>query len=139
MPRDLPPLSSLSLSALCALTLLPACFAEGEYGYDGPGDGVVVGVAPPPARYEVPRACGYNATFVPGHWDWSGTWRWRTGRCVRVRQNAVFVQPYYSPGDRRYYRGHWSTPGGPRGPRGGVGPHHDGPGSYVPPPAPAIR
>lgn len=129
-------MKSLLLSALVALcgcydsyyTPGGATYSAGVYGSAdiplGPQTGISVSVAPPPPRYEDPLACGYGSVWVPGEWDWNGSWYWRSGYCVSDRPGYAYVPPVYSGGV--YVRGYWA-------------PHQYGVGTYVSPPAPAYR
>ena len=81
-----------------------------EYApYDDPGP-VTVTVAPPPPRYEVVGACGYNSVWFPGRWEYRGSWYWARGYCSETRPGYVYVAPRYVNGV--YYRAHWGRPGG---------------------------
>lgn len=103
-----------------------------EYApYDDPGP-VTVTVAPPPPRYEVVGACGYNSVWFPGRWEYRGSWYWARGYCSETRPGYVYVAPRYVNGV--YYRAHWGRVGGP-GYGGAVygGPAYGG-STYVPPP-----
>ena len=100
-----------------------------EYApYDDPGP-VTVTVAPPPPRYEVAGACGYNTIWFPGRWEYRGSYYWARGYCSETRPGYVYVAPRYVNGV--YYRAHWGRPGG----------YGYGGGTYVAPapvrPAPA--
>ncbi len=76
----------------------------------GPPPPQAVSVAPPPASYEAPLACGPGGVFVPGRWAWNGAaWYWAPGQCVQSQAGYRYVPPSYSGGV--YVREHWVSHG----------------------------
>ena len=85
-------MKSLLLAAVAALGLggcyadyyepTPGVYAGGNYGTPA---GVSVSVAPPPPQYEEPLSCGYGTVYLPGQWDWNGSWYWTGGNCSGAR------------------------------------------------------
>jgi hypothetical protein len=134
-----------STLAICAgLATLAGCYADAyveptpvyattttEVPYDAPAP-VTITIAPPPPRYEPVLTCGYGTTWVPGRWDWVGSWTWGRGYCAQARPGYAYVPPRFEGGV--YYRGHFAPASGggyvPPPPGG----YHGG-GTYVPPPS----
>ncbi len=110
--------------ALLGGALLSGCVvvpAGGRYGGGGPGgygapgpdvdDGVVVGVAPPPAYVEVmPVAPGPGYFWIGGYWTWNlGRHLWVGGHWAPHRPGYVWNPHRWQPhgGRWRESRGHW--------------------------------
>ncbi len=124
---------------LCAAAGLAGCYADYTPGPAYAGGTVTIGalpigmppavsvsMAPPPPRYESPLGCGIGEAYVPGRWDWNGSWYWQNGACMPQQAGYVYVAPQYSNGV--YVRGHWAPSGS-----GGVY------GAPPPPPPPSVE
>jgi hypothetical protein len=73
---------------------------------------VVVHQPPPPVRAAVtvqPAAPYPNAVWVPGHYDWRGTWVWVDGYWEQPRAGYVWTEPVVvrARGGYRYHAGYW--------------------------------
>jgi hypothetical protein len=109
-------MKSLLLAAIAALGLA-GCYADdynpgqGPYpagaAYNPPA-GISVSVAPPAPQYEQPLTCDGDSIYLPGQWDWNGSWYWTSGYCGPPRVGYAWIPPIYANGV--YIRGYWGSP-----------------------------
>lgn len=61
----------------------------------------------------IPPPPGANATWVPGHWEWNGTWVWVPGYyTIKPAAEATWVSGHWKQGlfgNWRWIAGHWES------------------------------
>lgn len=103
------PVAAAALAlALGGCVIAPPGPPYGGHPYD---DGPVVGIEPPPARYESPPpAPGPAYVWIGGHWRWQlGRHVWIGGRWALPPAGQVWVPGLWYRHDRgwRWRDGHW--------------------------------
>jgi hypothetical protein len=65
---------------------------------------LVIGTAPPPARYEVMPAPRRGYVWAPGHWEWRGhRHEWVQGYWLAERPGYAYAAPAWSRRDGGWY------------------------------------
>ena len=75
---------------------------------------ITVQIGPPPAPYyEAVPTPRRGQVWLPGHWEWRGTWVWVPGHYVAVNNpQAVWVPGEWDPavdGTWRWNPAHWAV------------------------------
>ncbi|MDZ7338424.1 MAG: hypothetical protein ONB30_07785 [candidate division KSB1 bacterium] len=72
---------------------------------------VYVRSAPPAVRVEVAGPPPFAAAvWIPGHWEWHGSWVWFPGHWAKAPRGKVWVPGYWqqTPRGWRWVKGHWA-------------------------------
>ena len=73
-------------------------------------NGNMIGVAPPPARYERAPHARRGYVWVPGYWNWRGNrHEWVAGTYMRERPGYMYAQPRWIERNGQWYmeQGRW--------------------------------
>jgi hypothetical protein len=97
------------LCTAAAIVLSTAAFIPAQ-AFAQVGVNIVIGNAPPPARYEVVPAARRGYEWAPGYWNWNGRRHvWVAGHWERVRAGYYYQRPEWqqSSDGWRLNRGGW--------------------------------
>ena len=71
---------------------------------------VITSTAPPPPRVENVGRPRDGYVWAPGHWEWSGSYRWVSGGWIIAHGKSHWVADAWEPlGDKWHFvPGHWA-------------------------------
>jgi hypothetical protein len=97
------------LMTAAAIVLGTAAFTPAQ-AHAQAGFNVVIGNAPPPARYEVVPVARRGHVWSPGHWSWNGRKHvWVQAHWERARAGHYYQRPQWRQGNNGWHlnRGGW--------------------------------